>query len=135
MADIFSKTKRSNIMSRVKSKNSKIELCFAKLLRRSKIKFRRQLPLPGKPDFVLLNKKGVIFIDSCFWHGCALHGSLPKTNRIFWEDKIVRNKERDREVSKIYKKMGWRVFRIWEHHLSREEQNLTLIPIRDFLKS
>ena len=126
MTDIFSKADRSRIMSLVKSKHSKIEHSFAKLLRRSKIKFRRHVAkLPGNPDFLLPNKKTVIFVDSCFWHGCQYHCKLPQTNANFWKKKIARNKERDREVNTIYKKMGWKAVRIWEHRLKNPARPLT----------
>ena len=122
MTDIFSKADRSRIMSLVKSKHSKIEHNFAKFLRQSKIKFRRHVAkLPGKPDFLLPNKKTVIFVDSCFWHGCQYHCKLPQTNASFWKKKIARNKERDREINKIYKKMGWTAVRVWEHRLKKQD--------------
>lgn len=121
-------------MSLVKSKHSKIEYDFAKLLRQSKIKFRRHIAkMPGKPDFLLPNKKAVIFVDSCFWHGCQYHCKLPKTNATFWKKKIARNKERDREVNKIYKKMGWMVFRIWEHRLKKRKYATSLNQVINFL--
>ena len=122
MTDIFSKNKRSVVMSMVKDKNSNIEREFATLLRYLNIKYRsHQKLLPGKPDFRLVNQEIVIFIDSCFWHGCHHHGSLPKSNRHFWRQKITRNKERDREINREYKQMGWRVIRIWEHNLKQQD--------------
>ena len=61
----------------------------------------------------------MIFIDSCFWHGCKKHGSIPATRKKFWTGKIERNKARDEEVSKYYKKLDWKVIRVWEHDLKK----------------
>jgi len=71
----------------------------------------------GKPDLVLPKYKTVIFIDSCFWHGCKRHGSIPETRKDFWLKKIERNRERDKEVNRYYRKLGWKVVRVWEHQL------------------
>lgn len=120
MADIFSKKKRSEIMSRVGSKDSKIEVEFRKALWKEGFRYRKNpRKYFGKPDLVLKKYRTVIFIDSCFWHGCKKHGSLPATNKKFWEQKIEKNKQRDKEVNKYYKKIGWNVIRIWEHELKK----------------
>lgn len=118
MADIVSKEKRSEIMSRVKSKDSKIEILFRKKLWATGIRYRKNVKnYFGKPDIVIKKNKTVIFIDSCFWHGCKKHFRLPEQNKKYWVKKIKRNKERDKEVSVFYKKIGWRIIRIWEHQL------------------
>jgi len=125
MADIFSKEKRSGIMSRVRNKDSKIEVEFRKKLWKAGLRYRKNsTKYFGKPDLVLRKYKTVIFIDSCFWHGCETHGSLPKTNKKFWKEKIARNIERDREVNSHYKKMGWNIIRIWEHKLKNNFENI-----------
>lgn len=119
MADIFSKKKRSEIMSKVRSKDSKIEVEFRKKLWKVGFRYRKNsTKYFGKPDIVLPKYKTVIFIDSCFWHGCKKHGSMPQTRKRFWEAKIERNKQRDKEVNKYYKKSDWKIFRIWEHDLN-----------------
>lgn len=120
MTDIFSKEKRSIVMSMVKEKNSNIEKKLATLLKHLGIKYRSHPKLlPGKPDFRLVNKEIVIFVDSCFWHGCRYHGSFPKSNKYFWRKKITRNKERDREINLEYKQMGWHAIRVWEHNFKQ----------------
>ncbi len=110
-------------MALVKNKDSKIEKRFSALLKERKIRaYKQHVPnLPGKPDFAFRKKKVAVFIDSCFWHGCRYHGSLPKTNRRFWSEKIARNKARDAEVNGQYRKMGWSVYRVWEHRLKRPD--------------
>ena len=79
--------------------------------------WRRHLPLPGRPDFAFPKLRVVIFVDGCFWHGCPRHGTQPRTNARFWREKIARNRQRDREVTRELRRRGWRVVRIWEHEL------------------
>lgn len=103
-------------MSRVKSRDSKIEIAFRKELWRRGFRYRKNSgKYFGKPDLVLSKHKTVIFIDSCFWHGCKKHCRIPTARKTYWVNKIERNKARDKEVSKYYKKQGWKIFRIWEH--------------------
>ncbi len=118
MADIFTKQKRSEIMSKVKNKDSKLEVEFRKRLWRAGFRYlKNSTKYYGKPDLVLPKYKTVIFIDSCFWHGCKRHGSIPETRKDFWLKKIERNRERDKEVNRYYRKLGWKVVRVWEHQL------------------
>ncbi|MFA6992301.1 MAG: very short patch repair endonuclease [Candidatus Gracilibacteria bacterium] len=108
-------------MSRVRNKDSKIEIEFRKKLWNAGFRYRKNsTKYFGKPDLVLLKHKTVIFVDSCFWHGCKKHGSMPQTRKKFWETKIERNKERDKEVGKHYKKSSWKIFRIWEHDIKKD---------------
>jgi DNA mismatch endonuclease, patch repair protein len=120
MIDSFSKKKRSEIMSRVRSKDSKIEIDFRKALWRAGYRYRKNARnYFGKPDVILKKYNAVIFIDSCFWHGCKKHCRFPATNKKYWIDKIQRNKKRDKEVNKYYKNVSWKIFRIWEHDLKQ----------------
>lgn len=126
MADIFSKTKRSDIMSKVRNKDSRIEITLRKALWKEGFRYRKNSTKHfGKPDIVLPKYKTVIFVDSCFWHGCKKHGSMPTTRKDFWEKKIARNKERDKEVNRHYKKESWRVIRVWEHEIVKNFYPLT----------
>jgi len=118
--DKFSKEKRSEIMSKIKSKDTKLEVKFGKLLWNQGFRYRKNSKKYfGTPDFVLKKYQTVIFIDSCFWHGCKKHLKLPATNKKFWEQKIENNIKRDKEVNKYYKKIGWNIERFWEHDLSK----------------
>ena len=118
MTDIVSKKKRSEIMSKIKNKDSKIEQEFRKNLWKHGFRYSKNSKnYFGKPDIVLKKHKIVIFVDSCFWHGCKKHCRLPNSNKKYWEQKIKRNKERDKEVNKHYKKSDWEVVRILEHDL------------------
>lgn len=121
MADVVSKKKRSEIMSRVKNKDSKIEILFRKKLWAAGIRYRKNVKnYFGKPDIVIKKNKTVIFIDSCFWHGCKKHFRLPEQNKKYWIKKIKRNKEKDREVATFYKKSKWKIIRIWEHEIEKD---------------
>jgi len=116
MADKITKGERSSLMSKIKSKETKIEKDFRKLLWKEGVRYRKNSSRHfGKPDIVIASKKIVIFIDSCFWHGCKKHCRIPKAHRDYWVKKISRNKERDKEVNSHYKKIGWKILRIWEH--------------------
>lgn len=117
--DIFSKEKRSEIMSRVKNKDSKIEIAFRKALWREGFRYRKNVKSYfGKPDLVLKKYNTIIFVDSCFWHGCKKHAKLPVTNKTFWKNKIENNKKRDKIVNKYYKKNSWKIYRIWSHSMN-----------------
>ncbi len=108
-------------MSKVRNKDSALEIEFRKKLWEAGFRYRKNsTKYFGKPDLVLPKHKAVIFIDSCFWHGCKKHGSIPQTRKKFWEAKIERNKIRDKEVTRHYKKHEWKIFRIWEHDLEKK---------------
>ncbi|HRQ87775.1 MAG TPA: very short patch repair endonuclease [Bacteroidia bacterium] len=119
MADVFTKGKRSEIMSRVRGKGNKAtELRLIALFREHRITgWRRNYPLFGKPDFVFPKERVAVFVDGEFWHGHPTRAKIPETNREFWAAKIVRNKARDRLVSKTLREKGWRVIRIWQFQL------------------
>ena len=87
MSDIYSKSKRSDIMSRISGKETKPEILVRKYLFSKGFRFRKNVKeLPGKPDIVLPKYKTVIFIHGCFWHGhTCKRGKLPQTNYQFWQ--------------------------------------------------
>jgi DNA mismatch endonuclease (patch repair protein) len=107
-------------MSLIKSKgNRNTELRLISIFRAHRITgWRRNYPLPGKPDFVFPRAKFAVFVDGCFWHGCKRHCRLPKSRTEFWHPKIARNQARDRKVKRLINERGWKVIRIWEHALS-----------------
>ncbi|MDO8555419.1 MAG: very short patch repair endonuclease [bacterium] len=125
MTDVVSKKKRSEIMSAVRSKDTKIEVAFRKALWNKGFRYsKNSAKYFGKPDLVLKKYKTVIFLDSCFWHGCKKHCRIPSVRKNYWPQKIARNSARDKEVSKHYKKQGWKIFRIWEHNLPQKMQKV-----------
>lgn len=121
MSDVFTKQKRSEVMSRIKGKGNKdTELVMIQILRKHHISgWRRNQAILGKPDFVFPKQKLALFVDGCFWHGCPKHGHTPKSNQEFWGKKLQKNKVRDTYVSITLKRSGWKVVRIWEHDLSK----------------
>jgi len=133
MSDIFSKKKRSEIMSKIRATETKPEKIVRKFLFAKGFRFRKNLKsLPGKPDIVLSKYKTAIFIHGCFWHGhknCKA-ATLPKTRKKFWTDKITDNKKRDAKNYKELKKIGWKVITIWQCQIknkSRQERTLNLV--------
>jgi len=121
MADIFSSQKRSDIMSKISSKETKPEIFVRKILFARGFRFRKNdKRLPGKPDVVLPKYKTVIFVNGCFWHGhreCK-KSKLPETRKEFWADKIKSNIERDERDLLQLQQMGWNVLVIWGCKLS-----------------
>lgn len=118
--DNLSKKRRSWNMSKVRSKDSKLEIVFRKELWGNNIRYRKNVvSMDGKPDLVFKKYKTVLFIDSCFWHKCSVHGHIPKSNVKFWEKKLSGNQRRDNEINKHYEKEGWKLIRIWEHDLEK----------------
>lgn len=121
MSDVFTKAKRSEVMSRIRGRGNKdTELALARLFRTHGITgWRRNQPVFGKPDFVFRQVRLALFVDGCFWHGCPKHATQPKNNHAFWQKKLSANKRRDLLVTRTLRKSGWRVMRIWEHELRR----------------
>ncbi|MEZ5415537.1 MAG: very short patch repair endonuclease [Opitutaceae bacterium] len=124
MADIFTKNKRSGVMSCIKGTGNKAtELRLIQIFRANDITgWRRSSKLPGRPDFIFPKLKTTVFVDGCFWHGCPKHAIQPKTNATFWREKIARNKARDRKVNRLLRARGWTVLRIWEHDLRKRDE-------------
>jgi DNA mismatch endonuclease, patch repair protein len=121
VSDVFTKAKRSEVMSRIRGRGNKAtELALAKLLHAHGITgWRRHQSLFGKPDFTFRKERVVVFVDGCFWHGCPAHSNMPVNNRRFWEKKLGANRIRDRQVTISLREQGWHVLRIWEHELSQ----------------
>lgn len=155
MADVFTKAKRSQVMSCIRGRGNKgTELVLVRIFRANRITgWRRHLSLslkvPGsrltvrssrdasprppkesgvgkksyvRPDFVFPILRLAVFVDGCFWHGCPLHATQPKNNAAFWGKKLAANHARDQLVTRMLRKKGWRVLRLWEHDLSVKNQ-------------
>ena len=120
--DTFSPEKRSEIMKRVKSTNTSIEIKIRKELWRNGLRGWRVHPknVPGKPDIIFRRKKVAVFIDGCFWHGCPVCDRSPKSGNAYWENKISRNMARDRKYNELLINDGWSVIRLWEHEVIKD---------------
>lgn len=129
MSDKFSKTDRSLIMSKVKSKNTTPEIKVRKLLYSLGYRFRlHKKNLPGTPDIVLSKYKTAIFVNGCFWHGCPLckrSKNYPKSNSEYWDKKLKANLKRDIEVISSLNALNWKTLVIWECETKKKNlQNL-----------
>ena len=117
MTDVFSKKKRSWIMGRVKGRDTKPEILVRSIVHRMGYRFRiHRRELPGNPDIVLPRHRKVIFVHGCFWHGhrrCP-RSERPSSNKSFWNTKLDKNVERDERLRRVLRRMGWKVFVVWE---------------------
>ena len=123
MSDIFSKRKRSEIMSKISGRETKPEIEVRKFLFANGFRYRKNdRRYPGKPDIVLPKYKTVIFVHVCFWHGhnCPA-GKLPETNKDFWQNKINENKKRDARNIEDLGQMGWNVIVIWQCEMKNKK--------------
>lgn len=120
---------RSENMSRIKSKNTTIEILLGKAMWKLGLRYRKNdKTVFGKPDFVFKKKKISVFCDSEFWHGkYLLEGRyVPKTNTKFWIEKITKNIKRDKEVNEKLLSEGWIVIRLWEEVIRRNPDSCAL---------
>lgn len=118
--DTVSKEKRSDIMSRIRCRDTKPEIAVRKFLFALGYRYSIKSNLPGKPDLVFKKRKLAIFINGCFWHmhGCK-HSHIPKSNVGYWEEKLVRNKERDAKIKSELNDAGYSVIVLWECELGK----------------
>ena len=121
--DIYSREKRSEIMSKVRSQSTGPEIIVRKYLHSLGFRFRlHSKKLPGTPDIVLRKYQSVIFVHGCFWHhhkGCR-RSKMPSSNMEFWDTKISTNIRRDKRNTSKLKQLGWRVLIIWECETKNE---------------
>lgn len=117
--DVFTKEKRSEVMSRIRSKNTEIELKLRKAIRGSRLNgYKLNYPMLGTPDVVFTRYKVAIFCDGEFWHGKYYSKKKHNYNK-YWTDKIKRNMERDGQVNRKLRRAGWSVIRLWESDIQK----------------
>ena len=104
-------------MSRIRGRDTKIEIAIGMLLASNNIEFVRHPEMYGKPDF-LVGKRTAVFCDGDFWHGYQ-YDRKKKPRKKFWRDKIERNMRRDRQVSRNLRRKGYSVIRLWEHDIEQ----------------
>ena len=117
MADVFSRKKRSWIMSRIRSKNTSIDRRMREMLSEAGARFEMYPDLFGSPDFQV-GKKVLVFCDGDFWHGYR-YAEKKRPAKKYWREKIEGNMRRDRKVSRKLRRDGWSVLRIWEHDIKK----------------
>lgn len=125
MTDVFSKKKRSEVMSLIRSTNTKPEIALRKIVSislyprgyRYRIHYKKLL---GRPDIVFVSKKVAVFVDGAFWHGYTFKQIESRLPKKYWHAKIMGNVERDQRINKALKKAGWKVIRFWEHDVLKK---------------
>jgi DNA mismatch endonuclease (patch repair protein) len=124
--DRFSRAKRSEIMSRIRSKHTRLDLAMARILLKNRFKYEMYPKMEGKPDF-LIRPNLIVYCDSSFWHGRnwpklkrqLLSGSNPQ----YWVTHIARNRRRDRSVRKRLLEKGYKVLRFWDTEISKKPES------------
>ena len=107
---------RSEHMARVKGKDTEPEVVIRAALWRSGLRYRLNQRIGRvRPDVVFPKRKVAVFVDGCFWHGCPVHYTRPRSSSAFWADKLYTNVRRDRRQTLALEEAGWRVVRVWEH--------------------
>ena len=119
MTDRISSYSRSRNMAAIKSKNTSPELLVRSIAHRLGYRFRLHAKdLPGKPDLVFRSRKKVIFVHGCFWHqhssAKCRDGRMPKSNRSYWNPKLLKNAERDKRSLTALRALKWKMLVIWE---------------------
>jgi len=137
MSDIFEPEKRSEIMSKIRGKNTKVELTVYSYLRKEGVYFQKHYrgKFKVRLDVALPRKKRAVFIDGDFWHGRSLERVRQQRGKEdFWTKKLVRNIERDKEQNAILTDNGWTVLRVWESDILRKRtREQSLEKIKGFL--
>jgi len=107
---------RSEMMKRVKCKDSAAERSLRSALHTRGLRFRLQRRIEKVTvDIVFPRERVAVLVDGCFWHGCPLHATYPKTNTNYWLPKLAENRERDERQTNRLRNCGWTVIRVWEH--------------------
>lgn len=137
MTDILPKRERSELMRKVRRKNTGIEVSVRRLIHSMGYRYRLHVPgLPGTPDIAFPGKKKAIFVHGCYWHhheGCIL-ATTPKTNVEFWQNKFRDNTARDERKIRDLEALGWKVLVVWQCETKKADLELLEEKIRDFLE-
>jgi DNA mismatch endonuclease (patch repair protein) len=139
MPDQFDQERRSEIMAKVHSTDTTPEIRVRTVLDEMGYTFfLENNDLPGKPDMLLPDYDTVVFVHGCFWHGCPVcrHAKIrPKKNAEYWNKKLDRTMERDKENKTKLEQLGYKVLVVWECETKKKKINLLKSKIFDFLKS
>ena len=137
MADNHTKEVRSKNMSHIRSTNSKPEEIVRKYLFSQGFRYRKNVrKLPGCPDIVLAKYKTVIFVNGCFWHKHDCPRFVwPSSNQEYWEPKISRNVERDKQNSALLEEAGWNIIVVWECELKKMVREQTLEGLSEQIRN
>jgi len=120
MPDNLTLEQRSYCMSRIKGKDTRLEVMVRSALHGKGFRFRKHVKeLPGKPDIVFTKARIAVFVDGDFWHGYRFPSWEDKVSD-FWKEKISKNRERDTENHRKLREMGWMVIRVWQHEIQKD---------------
>ena len=124
-SDTLTVRERSKRMSLIRSKSTKFERVFIEDLKKKtrKVFTANDKSVLGKPDVVFNKYKVCVFLDSNFWHGWQYPRWKHLLKDDFWREKIERNRNRDKKVTRKLRAEGWIVFRFWEHKLNKSQTN------------
>jgi DNA mismatch endonuclease (patch repair protein) len=118
-----------------KSRDTAPELALRRAVHALGLRYRvaaRPLPsLRRTADLVFTKAKVAVFLDGCFWHGCAEHHTVAVRNGQYWADKVARNKARDADTDRCLRDVGWEPLRVWEH----EDVHVAAERVRDVVQS
>jgi DNA mismatch endonuclease, patch repair protein len=110
---------RASVLRRVRKTDTAPELLLRSALHRRGLRYRLHVPVPGLPrrsiDIALTRARIAVFVDGCFWHGCADHFHLPVHNRAWWTWKLTSIQFRDAQTVDHLRAVGWLPLRVWEH--------------------
>lgn len=140
MVDTLTPDQRSDLMRRIRAKNTKPELYVRSLVHGMGYRYRlHRRDLPGTPDLVFPSRKKVIFMHGCFWHyhddaSCKL-ARIPKSNHAFWKPKLEGNRSRDQTNEAKLRELGWEVFVIWECQIRRKDPEPLRREVSVFLEA
>lgn len=122
-------------MSAARNKDTKPELDVRRILHAHGLRYRVGYAVPGSRrrtiDIAFTRAKMAVFLDGCFWHGCPEHGTRPRSNSEWWDQKLAANTARDADTNRLLVAAGWTVLRFWEHEDARliaERIELALRP-------
>lgn len=120
--DRIDRERRSRNMSRIRGRDTRIELTLRRALWAQGVRGYRvdHKKVTGRPDVTFSRWKVAVFTDSCFWHVCPQHFVPPSSNQQYWEPKLERNRKRDEAVSAALTADGWAVVRLWEHEVESD---------------
>ena len=130
---------KSAAMRGVRTTGTAPEIELRQRLHGAGLRYRVGLPVPSKPrrsiDIAFTRLCLAVFVDGCFWHGCPVHGTAPRTNAAFWQAKIAGNRVRDRDTDAHLENAGWVVLRIWEHMAPAEAATIVATALAERRKA
>jgi DNA mismatch endonuclease (patch repair protein) len=115
-------------MARARRRDTAPEVALRRELHARGLRYRVAYPIPGQRrrtiDIAFTRAKVAVFVDGCFWHGCTEHGTKPRSNSAWWQEKLAANVARDADTDRVLADLGWQVVRVWEHNSGRKVADL-----------